>query len=275
MPVPNSAEPHWIYKSSSPPRYRYQRLRGPRSVRILELLPEKRGSPLQCHLREVKLDDAPNYEAVSYVWGAPDVMKQITCDTLPSDITKSCSYALHYLRLEEEARLLWIDACCINQKTEREQTQQVRIMGDIYSRAKRTLVWLGKSTGNDISTMCYISRIGRSLSRDEDQSTDSTTGLIYAKTESRQPWYRHFVDAEEKKPSVADFNSLFSKPWFLCVWTVQEFALSRHCILLCGNICGITSMKAEHLMAFLALNEEQTFLLSRIHRLHIHRKMRT
>lgn len=182
MAVTNDKERNRRSESSSPPAkarstYRYQRLQSRRSIRLLELLPDKSGAPLKCHMREVVLEDAPSYEAVSYVWGAPEFVKQISCGAVNIKITRSCSYALHHFRLEEKSRLLWIDACCINQKSERERNQQVGMMGDIYSKAKSTLVWLGKSDATDMCTMFYIRRIGRNILQGQ-----GTAFLTYTKS---------------------------------------------------------------------------------------------
>jgi hypothetical protein len=149
--------------------YEYQRLRGPRSIRVLELLPDKQGAPLRSRMREVSLDDAPFYEAVSYVWGLPLFVKQILCGDEIIPITKSCSYALHHLRRTKESRFLWIDACCIDQNSDLERNHQVGMMGDVYSNARRTLVWLGKSETNylydDRHALKYIKSIGKSVIR--------------------------------------------------------------------------------------------------------------
>jgi hypothetical protein len=145
--------------------YEYHRLQCSTSIRVLELLPDKQGAPLRCHMRDVSLDDVPDYEAVSYVWGPPDFVKQILCDDEIIPITRSCSYALHHLRLQKRSRRLWIDACCIDQNSDHERNHQVGMMGDIYSNARRTLVWLGKSsadiTHDDRRALRYISDVGR------------------------------------------------------------------------------------------------------------------
>ncbi|EAT84924.2 hypothetical protein SNOG_07458 [Parastagonospora nodorum SN15] len=45
----------------------------------------------------------------------------------------------------------WIDSLCINLTDGNEREQQVRIMADIYKRAKRAVIWLGeeKEPGSD------------------------------------------------------------------------------------------------------------------------------
>lgn len=42
--------------------------------------------------------------------------------------------------------MLWIDAICINQSSMEERGHQVQLMGDVYSKAQRTWIWLGEST---------------------------------------------------------------------------------------------------------------------------------
>jgi len=56
--------------------YEYHRLEYSTSIRVLELLPDKQGAPLRRHIRDVLLDDVPDYEAISYVWGPPDFVKK-------------------------------------------------------------------------------------------------------------------------------------------------------------------------------------------------------
>jgi hypothetical protein len=51
--------------------------------------------------------------------------------------------ALYRLR-NDVKDYLWIDALCIDQTNSTERASQVLLMGDIYSSAKRVIVWLGK-----------------------------------------------------------------------------------------------------------------------------------
>ena len=78
---------------------------------------------------------------------------------------RSCLYALYHLRLRKRSRRLWIAACFIDQNSDHERNHQVGIIGGIYSNARRTLVWLGKSsadiTHNDRRALRYISDVRR------------------------------------------------------------------------------------------------------------------
>ena len=48
------------------------------------------------------------------------------------------------MRLPHKSRVVWIDAICINQTDIEERSQQVEMMGLIYSKAVRNLIWLGE-----------------------------------------------------------------------------------------------------------------------------------
>lgn len=90
--------------------YQHEPLQETRSIRILELLPGQPGSSLQCRLRQVRLGHFWRYEALSYVWGDPDLIKKIYCGSKILGITKNCSEALRLLRYEKKSRYLWVDS---------------------------------------------------------------------------------------------------------------------------------------------------------------------
>lgn len=66
------------------------------------------------------------------------------CNGHECTVTKNLGAALQKLRLPDGARKIWIDALCINQDDVLERNEQVRLMGEIYSRCSRVIVWLGQ-----------------------------------------------------------------------------------------------------------------------------------
>ena len=48
------------------------------------------------------------------------------------------------LRLPQEQRVLWVDLLCINQNDVNEKGLQVSLMGEIYSKTNRGILWLGE-----------------------------------------------------------------------------------------------------------------------------------
>src|SRR5882757_5845843 len=77
--------------------------------------------------------------------------KQITLNGVVIALRRNLyDFLVHALR-QGWIRQLWIDALCINQIDEAEKNKQVAMMGEIYSRASRVLIWLGRldNVGSD------------------------------------------------------------------------------------------------------------------------------
>lgn len=160
----------------SPATFRHRRLCSPRSIRLLRLLPSTSFERhLEVELVEVSLDDYPGkeeaiaFEALSYVWGARSGTLPAVCDGKTMLITPSCQSALQYLRLKDCIRYLWVDAICVDQseaeESVRERGFQVALMGEVYSKAKRAICWLG--TGNEITEklLPLLENIGKHSTR--------------------------------------------------------------------------------------------------------------
>lgn len=130
-------------------------------------------SPLRCELFVADLTTTPIYTALSYVWGqqrpTPDV---IICNNVPIPVTENCYLALKHLRATNGSFFIWIDAICIDQNDDADKIQQIGLMGDIYSCAQTTFVWLG--VGNDATDRAidYMKRPGylKYLFEDGDMS---------------------------------------------------------------------------------------------------------
>jgi len=129
-------------------QYQHTPLPENRFIRVLNLLPPPSTNSSELHgkLIPVSLDKLPPFEALSYSWGAPVLSSTIICDGHALNITSNCEAALRRLRQPAKARLVWVDAICIDQTSVAERNQQVKYMGEIYGQARRVLVWLGEST---------------------------------------------------------------------------------------------------------------------------------
>ena len=71
-------------------------------------------------------------------------------------ITPNLAVALRHLRDSRSEWILWIDAICINQNDLQEWSAEVRRMGDIFSIAWRTLIWLGPDDDDSIVAMEFL-----------------------------------------------------------------------------------------------------------------------
>src|SRR4051794_2715305 len=94
--------------------FQYEALVSKRWIRILKLQPGTQNNVL-CELIQVNLDDRfkPNFEALSYVWGAINRGSHIICSGYRLLITGNCYSALLHLRRKRSARFLWVDSICI------------------------------------------------------------------------------------------------------------------------------------------------------------------
>jgi Heterokaryon incompatibility protein (HET) len=123
--------------------FRYDAIPTPGMIRVFDLNSGKGDEPLSCNLRTVRTDEAPPYEAISYVWSDPARTAKLMCSGKEMFITWNLSDGLRRFRRTSDTRLLWADAICIDQSNVHERGAQVAMMGLIYHDAIRVLVWLG------------------------------------------------------------------------------------------------------------------------------------
>lgn len=218
-----------------------------RQIRILRVLPGDHGDPIRCTLRAAYLGDDPDYEALSYTWGDLNGSRSsISVDGQVVPVTLNLKAALRRLRQPANHRDLWIDALCINQADEQEKSHQVRLMGLIFSKASQAIMWLGdyaeseETDGDERNASEDSTAAG--LTRDQ---VDKAFGLIEFTASGR---HCHNGDdgagvtSEERIMSVLEVNDradalkgLMRVAWWHRMWTVQEFILPRHAVLMYGT----------------------------------------
>ncbi|KUI53325.1 Heterokaryon incompatibility protein 6, OR allele [Cytospora mali] len=120
---------------------------------------------VSCEIREASFDDRVKYEALSYAWGSKTPGHSISVGDKTLAVTPNCLEALRHLRARFRRRVLWVDAVCIDQRegrqSTRERNHQVRYMGEIYSKAKTVIVWLGASDSTTARTIRRLKMISR------------------------------------------------------------------------------------------------------------------
>ncbi|KAJ3577234.1 hypothetical protein NPX13_g3331 [Xylaria arbuscula] len=126
-------------------------------VRVIELLPGSQDDPIKCELKSSNIHDIRT--ALSYVWGTETSSKDILVDQQSFSVTKNLYEILNTLRLPTVSRTIWVDAICINQSNVDERTHQVRLMGDIYSKANPVCEWNMKQYVLYLMLLCCTSEI--------------------------------------------------------------------------------------------------------------------
>ncbi|KAI1120679.1 heterokaryon incompatibility protein-domain-containing protein [Nemania abortiva] len=208
-----------------------------RQIRLVTIKAGRWWSSLRCHLTCVSLNDAPHYEALSYVWGNPDDRVQVLLNEQSVGVTRNLGQALSYLRSPSEDRVIWIDALCINQEDLDERASQVRLMPDIYRMAWRVVSWLGAKDARGYATVAawIVSEAARNHFSpswvqnwllDEDkllnhpQSVLGTAKHIYKRACIRR---------------LGNFLKVQNWEYWRRIWIVQEIAFAKDGILQCGG----------------------------------------
>lgn len=202
-----------------------------KEIRVLEILPGSPDSPLVCRLAKTSLvsDQHRAYEALSYVWGDNRRNQTIQLNGRPFEITINLHAALKRLRNETNGiRAIWADAICINQADISERSSQVQMMGLIYSKALRVIVWLGQLRLNVHEIRRLHDGIAKVLS---DQDNDETS--VEPNTSHRD------LTFEESNAMVPGHyfqaSQLLELPWFRRVWVLQEVFNAREIVAHCGT----------------------------------------
>lgn len=93
-------------------------------IRVLLLHPAaNHGDGIHCQLTTVRLQDRPQFEALSYTWGSTGTPDEIRINGHGFQVWENAGAALRRMRLPKAPRRLWVDAICINQGDVRERSE--------------------------------------------------------------------------------------------------------------------------------------------------------
>lgn len=98
-------------------------------IRLVELQRKVEvNEEVSCSLITVRLEDAPEYTALSYVWGSEEDAATILVDGIEFKVTQNLMDALETLQMPDKERLIWVDAIAINQNDVLESNEQISRM---------------------------------------------------------------------------------------------------------------------------------------------------
>jgi hypothetical protein len=213
-------------------RYQYNPLNpNGDEIRLLHLLPGERHDALRVHIEHCQFakDQIPKFEALSYVCGDPKSVGSVDCNQASISITSNLAKALLHFRKKTSARVLWIDAICVNQRDLRERSQQVSLMAAIYSRAHRVTIWVGDEYDDSNLAMDCIEMIGSKVYADWEH------GTLHNKTDDTH-WADSKCESTLSSERWVALRKFFSRPWFDRLWVVQEARLgAERAVVECGD----------------------------------------
>jgi hypothetical protein len=182
------------------------------TIRVVRLKAGSPGDVIKCDLYYGRLSDL-EFEALSYVWGVGLMPHTIHVAGKPFYVTSNLYSALKELRHPVHERIIWIDAICINQQDNVEKSSQVQMMRDIYAKASKVVVWLGKATKDtsltfDLVQQCHMA------------DTDTIDTLWMDRTSSPQ-----------RKSIRHEFARIFKYEWWKRSWIIQEVVVGRNVVM--------------------------------------------
>ena len=205
--------------------YQYSTLKGEDSIRLIFLQPcEDLKATIECSLKDTTLteyreDIGDHYIAISYVWGDKNDTRLILVDGKRLNITASLDSALRHVRDIRRVLCVLADGVCINQKDIHDRNRQVGLMGDVYSTAQHTVIFLGPSSPECDAVLRLISSEPQRFGQSEQSSGVPTQE------------FSRLLDGYEA--IVGD--KILARPWFTRVWILQELVLSQNAWLQCGK----------------------------------------
>ncbi|KAK4243337.1 heterokaryon incompatibility protein-domain-containing protein [Corynascus novoguineensis] len=219
--------------------HNYRQLSG-RHIRLLRLNSDIMGTN-SGSLAEFDLDTPPPFYALSHCWGTDNRDKPIYIGNeiflvgldLAAGIQRLRELAMEKSPLNPAMEYIWIDTICINQGDTVERSSQVRMMDDIYSRAIRTIIWLGSSDDSCSLAWELVDNIYAVFRA--QHPTVTSPDEIPARTYSESHHSRSGLPAwtDERWRSLGKLCNL---RWFSRIWVVQEVVLStKDPIIVHGN----------------------------------------
>lgn len=154
----------------------------------------------------------------------------ITCNGATMHVTANLNDTLMMLSLGRLNRqqYIWIDALSIDQENVSERNEQVRLMSEIFKAAEGVIIWLGEEDEFCNDAFTVIERLAEIP--EEAWNYVSYTGFYHPEecfgAIGIQPLTFH---------NWLGFLGFIVRPWFRRAWVVQELALARSAVAVCGS----------------------------------------
>ena len=252
-------------------------------IRLLRIIQDPKGftfseeaqQGIRCTVETASLLHEPCFYALSYRWGSSPADANIVIDNSDFAVGNNLFRALQrlqdYLPIDEErsselgisiSRAIWIDAISINQNDPDEKGWQVAQMGEIYTKASRTVAWLGPALDGSEKAFARLKEVGQdavdkgfSFERHwpswfeqlEEQTEEFAEDRLPKEQSSLDSYFWNFTrdhildrtsshvksssitkTVERTEPGTLEYIlELLSVEWWCRVWVIQEATLAQ------------------------------------------------
>lgn len=177
---------------------------------------------------------APDYTAVSYMWGDNRPTHTIMVNDIAVSVGASCWDVLSRLH-NLPFQYFWMDALCIDQDNDEEKSHQVQRMGQIYQSASRVLAcppppWFYHEPDR-VTYYEAIAFVQKQIKLHPESSLGDVARCWSIRWDGGS-WMRRI-----KVPSMYDWPlaSLITSKYWSRLWIIQELVLARTVDVLCDH----------------------------------------
>ncbi|KAI0449350.1 heterokaryon incompatibility protein-domain-containing protein [Xylaria acuta] len=189
------------------------------SIRVLKLR-RLENDRIDCKLKTINIaiSGETAYDALSYRWGDIADPKIIRCNGVSFKVQRSLFQAFARIWSKDPELLIWVDAVCINQNNYAELSSQVQIMGTIYQRARRVIIWLGEA--DEFTDLAWRALL---------EASAPASSTVVSELEAR------LAGMSDLEDIWLSLHNLGQREWFYRAWTFQELYLARRATVVCSD----------------------------------------
>ncbi|CAO2653524.1 Nn.00g029350.m01.CDS01 [Neocucurbitaria sp. VM-36] len=210
-------------------------------------------------LEDERYEALPSYSCVSYTWGDPLERYAIRLNDKLFYVRSNLWEFLSMATSQLYDTFLWIDALCIDQNNTTERNHQVQQMGNIFTKAKTVLAWLGHDLrlATVLHTVSMVDQ-GRAMATYTQHNEGAVaSSKSQARSRYRDPIassYTPFSDASGTAPTFATEDERFNifqdstgkveklleniteHEYWSRAWVTQEVLLAQRTVLVAGGV---------------------------------------
>ncbi|GLA99206.1 hypothetical protein AtubIFM61612_010696 [Aspergillus tubingensis] len=149
-----------------------------------------------------------------------------------------------FSQFKGRSRFIWADRICINQDDPQEKSHQLKLMGDIYRRCAKGIIWLGEPTELTERAfvaaywLCSVAYHQENLGDKHDLLNGSDGG---PRSGQGTPSFMTMIQLDDVgvKWTICQcwkaLTALTQRAWFTRAWVVQEATLPPDVRIVCGG----------------------------------------